>query len=964
MAKPLHIAKSNTYFQVQFEFNKEMVEQIKRVPVRKFDGQKQLWLIPVEFPSNIEAKGTPEWYVEAFASWAVRKGFVSGIKRLETMDEKDIPDLPEMPDLTVPHGLLLEPFPYQLQGIAYSIKYKRCILGDQPGLGKAQTLNSLIVTPKGWVKMGNVKVGDKIFSKNGTIQLVEGVFPQGIVPTYRVTMNDGSLVDCNLDHLWVVRDVNRRKRGTGWIVKTTHELIESGLVWNPCKSRSESGRKPILKWEIPMCDPVQFECKDYVIPAYTMGALIGDGHLHNISSPQLSLPDEKKGIIDRISKEIEHSMRVTSKKYGNVNSYTIVSHIDNYHHQNNFIEEIRAIQLDVLSVNKFIPIKYLQGSVQQRYHLLAGLMDTDGSCIKNRTTFHTTSTRLAFDVKQLVESLGGVAIVRPYDRSHEGKPLEYQVNIRTSFNPFSVEYKKNAWSPNKMFKPVRYIESIEYIGAEEQQCIKVSSSDHMYLTNDYIVTHNTMQAIGGISIPKAYPCLVICPASLKINWQREWKKFAGKNAIILDDSNKNTWHRYYEMGACDIFIVNFESLKKFFVESIKYVEDKNGKKRAYITYSPLINLFKAVIIDESHKCRSGKTQQSKFCEGIAKGKEHVLLLTGTPVVNNNEDLIPQLRIMNRLDDFGGYMSFVNNFCQGSNKSSNFKLLNWKLWNTCFFRREKQKVLKDLPDKMRQVMTVDISNRKEYQDAELDFLTYLRNYRNADDAKLARAQAGEVMVRMQLLRQIAAKGKMNAVAEFISDLLEQGQKLILFAYHKEVVHEFKKRFPNCSVCVTGDETVPQKQHSVDSFQNDPKIKLIICNYKSAGVGLTLTASSEVDFIEFPWTFADCEQAEDRAHRIGQKDSVSCRYFLGKQTIDEYSWQIIMTKKNIADGVTGTDDQVPVDVVDMMANFYLGNKDGNKTEFTEDVFSGTTEASLQNVHEALQKRDNNSMLSLFN
>lgn len=426
----------------------------------------------------------------------------------------------------------------------------------------------------------------------------------------------------------------------------------------------------------------------------------------------------------------------------------------------------------------------------------------------------------------------------------------------------------------------------------------------------------TLQAIGTVTISKAYPCLVVCPASLKINWQREFHKFAGKNALILDDRSKASWQRFYETKCCDIFIVNYESLKKFFVRGIKEQARFTMKS---IDFDPRIDLFKSIIIDESHKCKSTKTQQAKFVEGIAKGKEYVCLLTGTPVVNDNTDLIQQLKIMDRLEDFGGYKYFFEKYCDGPRKSSNLKELNWRLWHTCFFRREKSKVLTQLPDKTRQYLTLDITTRNEYQKAEADFISYLRNYKNADDEKIARAVRGEVMVKMGILKAISARGKIKAAADFIHDVIDGGEKLIVFAYLKEVVMELKKMFPD-AVTVTGDDSPVQKQHAVDAFQEDPNCKLIILNYKSGGTGLTLTASSRVAFVEFPWTFSDCEQAEDRAHRNGQKNSVNCYYFLGKDTIDEYMYKVIQIKKDIANGVTGTDDQVQEDIIQMTMDLF--------------------------------------------
>lgn len=426
----------------------------------------------------------------------------------------------------------------------------------------------------------------------------------------------------------------------------------------------------------------------------------------------------------------------------------------------------------------------------------------------------------------------------------------------------------------------------------------------------------TLQAIGTVTIAKSWPCLVICPASLKVNWQREFKMVAGKQAVILDDNCKSSWQRFYEMNVCDVFIVNYESLKKFFVRKVK---DQARFTMKSIDFDPRIDLFKSVIIDESHKCKSTKTQQSKYVEGIAKGKDYVLALTGTPVVNNNTDLVQQLKILGRLEDFGGYRYFTERYCGGLKLASNMKELNWKLWRTCFFRREKSKVLSQLPEKTRQYITMDITNMQEYNKAEYDLISYLRKYRGADDEKVASAMRGEVMVKMGILKQIAARGKVKAAADFIEDVIGDGEKLIVFAFLKEVVAELKALFPK-AVTVTGSDNMNQKQHAVDEFQNNPDCKLIILNYKSGGTGLTLTAASRVAFVEFPWTYSDCEQAEDRAHRNGQKNAVNCYYFLGKNTIDEYMYQIIQTKKEIANGVTGTDDQVQEDMISMTLDLF--------------------------------------------
>ena len=469
---------------------------------------------------------------------------------------------------------------------------------------------------------------------------------------------------------------------------------------------------------------------------------------------------------------------------------------------------------------------------------------------------------------------------------------------------------------NMLIEPYEYQkEGIAY-ALEKKRCIM---GDEMGLGK-------TAQAIGTMTASGAFPALVICPASLKLNWQREFKKFGGVNAIILDDSNRNIWQNILRMKRPDgkpfaqVVITNYESLKKFFVRRLNRQERFTLKS---IDFDERIRLFRSVIIDESHKCKSNKTQQSKFVQGIAQGKEYILELTGTPVVNNNMDLIQQLNIMGRMEEFGGFTKFVGRYCAGMNKSSHLKELNYRLRQSCFFRRQKKDVLTQLPDKTRSYLVTDISNRREYNDAERDILKYLKDYTNADNEKILKALRGAIMVKMGILKQVSARGKIDSAVDIIHNTIDGGEKLIVFCFLKEVVAALKSEFPE-AVTVTGDDNDKQKQRAVDQFQENAACKLIILNYRSGGTGLTLTAASNVLFVEFPYTASDCEQAEDRAHRNGQKNAVNCIYLLGSGTIDEYLYNLIQTKREIAHAVTGTEDDVHEQIInktDMIVNAAL-------------------------------------------
>lgn len=426
----------------------------------------------------------------------------------------------------------------------------------------------------------------------------------------------------------------------------------------------------------------------------------------------------------------------------------------------------------------------------------------------------------------------------------------------------------------------------------------------------------TLQSIGIVDTAAAYPCLVICPSSLKINWQREFEKFTDKKALVLDNATRASWPYLLGMGMFHVAIVNYESLRKFFVWDIKGGKTFTLKD---VVFSRDINVFRSVIMDESHRLKDPAAQQTMFTRGIVEGKEWRILLSGTPVVNHAKDLVAQLAIMGRLvSDFGGRGKFLADYGENENLSE----LSDKLYDTCMIRREKAKVLTELPDKQRTDLYVEISNRDEYDLAAADLAAYLREYTECTDREIRRKMHMEALVKFMTLRSLASKGKVRQATDFIKNFLANGNPLIVFCSLKEIVKALQKQFPD-AVRVTGDDNTAEKQAAVDAFQSGGA-RLIICSIKAAGVGLTLTASSNVAFVEFPWTYADCCQCEDRAHRIGQKNNVNCYYLIGRNTIDPVLYNIIHKKRSIANRIMACDDDIPTDEMyfDELVNSFLG------------------------------------------
>lgn len=429
------------------------------------------------------------------------------------------------------------------------------------------------------------------------------------------------------------------------------------------------------------------------------------------------------------------------------------------------------------------------------------------------------------------------------------------------------------------------------------------------IVGDQMGLGKTGQSIMAIAQAQSFPCLVICPATLRENWRREWTIWTNRRAVILNDDIRYRWPFMHERGMADVFIVNYESLSKYFVTQRKASERLTLKD---ITFHENISKIKSVIIDEAHRCKNTKTLQSKLVKGIAAGKEYILALTGTPIINKPDDMIAPLAIIEQLQEFGGYKYFKAKYCDKQYPGA-LEHLNAALRRTCFYRREKHEVLTDLPAKTRQIVYCEIDNRKEYAAAEQDLADYLKEWRKKSDEEVETSLRGEIMVKMGALKNISARGKLATVFEYIDDLMESGEKLVVFAHLKEVIDKVVLRYPH-AVTVTGQDDQEDRNRNVDKFQNDPNCKLIVCSIQAAGVGITLTAASRVAFIEFAWHPAIHDQAEDRCHRIGQQDNVQCTYFAGRDTIDEYIYSIIEEKRDMSNRAVGAIDQTNVSVVD--------------------------------------------------
>ena len=382
--------------------------------------------------------------------------------------------------------------------------------------------------------------------------------------------------------------------------------------------------------------------------------------------------------------------------------------------------------------------------------------------------------------------------------------------------------------------------------------------------------------------PEKSPVLVICPATLKINWQREFEKWTGIKSYIINskDNNVNIPKNY------KVYIINYDIVEK---------------KKELLTGLK----FQIAILDECHRLKNTKTKWTKAVNEIAVNIPHIIAITGTPILNRPIEIYNVAKLLSP-KDFGNYWEFATRYCGMTRTrwgidvsgATNIDELAIKLRSTIMVRREKKDVLAELPDKTRIVIPLEV-DLKEYKKVEDDLVNYLIENKSKTALQAIAVSQVEQLAKVEYCKQEAVKAKLESFVEWVKNIQEENKKLVIFAHHIEFIDKLMSELKSYnSVSIVGSMKQEDRQKSIDTFQNDPDCKIIVCSIKAAGVGITLTASSYVAFLELGWTPADHDQAEDRCHRIGQKNNVTCYYFLAENTIEQDIFKLIQAKRKIS------------------------------------------------------------------
>jgi SWI/SNF-related matrix-associated actin-dependent regulator 1 of chromatin subfamily A len=388
----------------------------------------------------------------------------------------------------------------------------------------------------------------------------------------------------------------------------------------------------------------------------------------------------------------------------------------------------------------------------------------------------------------------------------------------------------------------------------------------------------TVEALASLEADGAYPAIVVCPASMKLGWEREAQHWLTHRSVTVVQG------RGALAPAADITIVNYEVVAAH--------QPGLARRRP-----------RALVIDESHYC---KNPQAKRTQAVRRLSAAItpdglrLALSGTPVLNHAEELVAQLRIIGRMEDFGSGARFARQF-RGMVSEER---LHWHMRRSCFVRRLKSEVLPQLPAKRQVVIPVGLNNEPEYRLAERDVIAWLRSQPldlSELNAKIAATLRAQRLAQLGTLQRLAARGKLAAALAWIEDFLASGEPLVVFARHLEVQRAVMARFP-AALHLLGEDSLIRREETIRAFQEPDGPRLIVCATRVAAQGITLTRASNVAFLELEWTPAMHDQAEDRCHRIGQRDAVTAWYLLAANTIDETMARLIQRKRAIVAAVT--------------------------------------------------------------
>lgn len=818
-----------------------------------------------------------------------------------------------------PAGLAYDP--YQKAAIAYALQRQYTLLGDEMGLGKDQPLDAKILTPLGWTTMGEVKVGDLVIGSDGHAYPVEGTYPQGPREIYRIIFQDGSSTRCGREHLWEVNTPLRKSRAQPPRILSTLDILKEGL-----HNKNKNHRHFIR-----LAHPTNFATgTELPLHPYLVGYLLGNGGLSQ-GTVRVTIPDPET--VERLSSLLPNDYQLNHQA---AYDYLVV-----HSRRTSAPNQVRLALANLglmghLSPEKFIPPSYLWTTTTNREQLLQGLIDADGHVRPKdgNIEYSSSSPHLAKDVQQLVWSLGGTAKIRP-KKTKRLPSYRMSIILPNEIAPCQLTRKKIHRRPRTKYPPYRAIAKIEEAGLVETKCISVRSPDHLYITDDFILTHNTVEALGVINRIRPRRVLVVCPATLCRNWQAEAEKWLVDSYQIVVPSPD---HEIVDASENLLVITNYEKLggappKRSATKQPSSPEPAEKEEKRPRRETPLSRSLRrpwdVLVVDESHFIKNPETIRSQAILG--EGRLHdlsrrVLYLSGTPFENYPREIWP-VAAKCCPAKFGDWHAFARRYCglhvedRGgkmtwvADGSTNQSELQQKLRASIMMRRLKRDVLPELPPKRRQLVLLDeqvdwskypaFQRWKElYQrdyEAALDQMEAARTQEEYRAAARALETVKVAFKDVSIFRHQTGLLKLPACLRYTDEMLASGVgSLVIFAHHRDILQKIHEHYGDRSCVIYGDVDMEQRIPIVQRFQ-EGQCPIFIGGLRAAAWGITLTRASTVVFFETDWNPATLLQAEDRLCRHGQKKMVHVVHPVLDGSLDANMIQKVVRKQDMVDKV---------------------------------------------------------------
>jgi len=470
---------------------------------------------------------------------------------------------------------------------------------------------------------------------------------------------------------------------------------------------------------------------------------------------------------------------------------------------------------------------------------------------------------------------------------------------------FETDSLSEFWVPKSALIKTHIIEevSIDYskynhrppLTHQKEAIEKLTGSRRFILADDMGLGKTTSTIIAALETG-AKKILIICPASLKINWEREIANYTDRSVYIAEGKKFST--------ESDFVIVNYDILKNF--------HDPKEKDNSLLFKSE----FELVILDEAHMVSNAQAQRTKIINSYVKTIKRVWLLTGTPMTSRPMNYYNLLNIIES-PVAQNWMAYAIRYCQGYQFTAGKR----KVWNVTgasnleelrdrtskqILRRLKEEVL-DLPDKIITPVYLRLKS-KEYEDLMGEYYEWFD--KNSNESSSLTVQFSKLMK----VRKVISNEKVKQTIEFVENIIEQGKKVIIFTNFTDTLQTIYQHFGKQAVYLDGSCNKVQRQFAVDQFQDNEKITVFVGNLKAAGVGLTLTSAEAVIMNDLSFVPAEHAQAEDRAYRYGQKNNVLVYYPLFENTIEGAVYDILNHKKKIISTVMG--DEISENVGDVV------------------------------------------------